>query len=134
MCMNLESDYVKATVEKIEEIILSDSPDERGGILAFFAEAGQAERAARILEGKGSRALKRAQLYQLHGRLQLEDQRKVFNHDSSERCTYITELYSIICLTRYIDRRAEAGHICHQRGRDFDHCAQYHCRRRFRRL
>ena len=87
MCMNLESDYVKATAEKVEEIILSDKPDERGGILAFFAEAGQAERAAKILEAKGSPALKRATLYQLHGRLQLEDQRKVFNHDSSEICT-----------------------------------------------
>ena len=84
MCMNLETDYVKATAEKVEEIILADEPGERGGILAFFAEAGQAERAARILEAKGSPALQRAQLYQLHGRLQLEDQRKVFNHDQSK--------------------------------------------------
>ena len=85
MSMNLESDYVKATAEKVEEIILSDDPEERGGVLAFFAEAGQAERAARILESKGSPVLKRAQLYQLHGRLQLEDQRKVFHHDSSKK-------------------------------------------------
>ena len=84
MCMNLETDYVKATAEKVEEIILSDEPEERGGILAFFAEAGQAERAARILEAKASPALQRAQLYQLHGRLQLEDQRKVFNHNQSK--------------------------------------------------
>ena len=84
MCMNLESDYVKATAEKVEEIVLSDDPEERGGILAFFAEAGQAERAAKILESKGSPALRRAQLYQLHGRLQLEDQRKVFKHDNSK--------------------------------------------------
>ena len=86
MCMNLETDYVKATAEKVEEIILADEPGERGGILAFFAEAGQAERAARILEAKASAALQRAQLYQLHGRLQLEDQRKVFNHNQSKSC------------------------------------------------
>ena len=86
MCMNLETDYVKATAEKVEEIILSDEPGERGGILAFFAEAGQAERASRILAAKGSAALQRAQLYQLHGRLQLEDQRKVFNHNQSKNC------------------------------------------------
>jgi HrpA-like RNA helicase len=82
--MDLESDYVKTVALKVEDIVVNGPKEDRGGILAFFADAGQAERAQRILEAKGSRLLNLAKMYQLHGRIMLEDQKKVFKHDSGK--------------------------------------------------
>ncbi len=82
--MTLESDHARAAAEKVEEVVMSQPEAEKGGILAFLADAGQAELAQKILERKKSKALERVQIYQLHGRLLLEDQQKVFKHDPGE--------------------------------------------------
>ena len=78
--LTLEFDYVRAVAEKVEEIVMTKSGGE-GGILAFLADPAQAERAVKILEESDSAEFGRATFYVLHGKLPLEEQQRVFQHE-----------------------------------------------------
>ena len=87
--LSMESDYVRAVAEKVGEIVKAKSGGEGGGILAFLADPAQAERAVKILEENDSAAFGRATFYVLHGKLPLEEQQRVFQHDPGTQIHFL---------------------------------------------
>ena len=81
--IDVSSDYLQTSMKKVEEI-LACTP--RGDILVFLATPAETDKMARKLSQKNPFV----DSLQLHGRLQLEEQKKIFEPGSRRRVIFST--------------------------------------------
>ncbi len=87
---DINGDYVKRAVDKVEKIVSDKKKNVDGDILVFLATPADTERALKLMQGR--QKLLGLTVLQLHGKLQPEQQQKVFQATTRTKVVLATNI------------------------------------------